>query len=430
MRYILGLLISLIAVNSVAELSDPEVRINQNKQTDLFERSTGNAKQVQDEYLQLKEQAKQGIQNKQGLGLITSETEASLQQKTQQLQGATATQLEAQGMQEVLEQNIMEQFYVDYERPLNKQAMEDAKVLANAQKKLLQNLQGKLKELDVECKVEKGEKEQEPVYFLQLEQKPIKNTIYNQTFCEELRNRYTCTDRVHLKCLQFAEKQSGFEILNSTIPFRHTASGNLSSYDFSNRGDIAHSSYSGGGKLTKGFGHKLLGALGLGINKGSTTQLSPSTTSVEVSFRINIPVNTVSKVELVAANYSALMLVRLNQKLVGVFPVGGNQLALAGFHSVVVKGERKYGGLVGRRTKHETLYPIVDTGYGKYILGLAPNNNATARIDLRPHLVEGINHLAITVIGLNQALISFKLHALERVCLQWQEQWEERCFLK
>ena len=67
-------------------------------------------------------------------------------------------------------------------------ALKDAKKIAKGQDELMRNLLEKLADVGVDCKTVKGPLEQEPTYYLQVEKEVQKDTVYNQTFCEELRN--------------------------------------------------------------------------------------------------------------------------------------------------------------------------------------------------------------------------------------------------
>jgi hypothetical protein len=48
--------------------------------------------------------------------------------------------------------------------------------------------------------------EKEPAYYLQIEKTQHKDTVYNKTICEELRNQYRCTDSVSLTCKKKGKK--------------------------------------------------------------------------------------------------------------------------------------------------------------------------------------------------------------------------------
>lgn len=78
--------------------------------------------------------------------------------------------------------------------------MVDAQKIANAQDELIKNLQAVLKDFGVDCKTAKGPKEIEPAYYLQIKKEQTKDTVYNKTLCEELRNKYNCTDTLSMSC--------------------------------------------------------------------------------------------------------------------------------------------------------------------------------------------------------------------------------------
>lgn len=45
------------------------------------------------------------------------------------------------------------------------------------------------------------------------------DTIYDQYFCERLRNRYSCVGGLTLQCLQFSEKPAELTISHSSIQY-------------------------------------------------------------------------------------------------------------------------------------------------------------------------------------------------------------------
>ena len=90
--------------------------------------------------------------------------------------------------------------------------MKDAKTIASKHRELMDNILGELKDkLGVDCKTIKGDKRIEPEYFLQINKTETKDTVYNQTFCEELRNKYSCNDTVTLKCQRKGMKWDPWE---------------------------------------------------------------------------------------------------------------------------------------------------------------------------------------------------------------------------
>jgi hypothetical protein len=58
--------------------------------------------------------------------------------------------------------------FVDYNRPSTMAYKQDAEMIANASGKMMDNLLGQLKDIGVDCKTVKGNKEIEPQYFMEL----------------------------------------------------------------------------------------------------------------------------------------------------------------------------------------------------------------------------------------------------------------------
>jgi hypothetical protein len=111
----------------------------------------------------------------------------------------------------MIKEDSLNALYPDYNRPGYRQHLKDAKTIAEAQEDLLRNLMEKLKELGVDCKTVKGDKKVEPEYFLQTKISNHKDTVYNQVFCEELRNQYNCRDSVSLTCKRKGKRYGEWE---------------------------------------------------------------------------------------------------------------------------------------------------------------------------------------------------------------------------
>lgn len=189
-----------VSLSAKAEYSDPTTQVNVNEQTDLFENSMDDWGGLQDQIRNQKSSTIEGIERKQGLDSISSNSQLEIESSAAILSSIKATDLNSRGTEELSKENIMNDIYVDFSRPLNKQHMVDAKKLAKGQDKLMGDLLEKLREIGVDCKTVKGPVEKEPTYYLQIEKTQHKDTVYNKTICEELRNSYRCTDSVSLTC--------------------------------------------------------------------------------------------------------------------------------------------------------------------------------------------------------------------------------------
>jgi hypothetical protein len=337
------------------------------------------------------------------------------------------------GRARLVESNLLEEIYLDETKPLYIQHKKDADAIAEASSNMLGNLLGMLKDLGVDCRTVKGNKVVEPEYFIDLKRTPTKDTVYNKTICEELRNSYNCRDKLTLRCLDFSEKPVKFMINSSTIPYAVTPHGDFTSFGFSSTGQFAGTTHSGGGTLKHGAGNKALAAVGLGIKKSSTNHINASELNFSFTFNIGCPLVTLSRLELVDINFGTFIAIKINENMIYVGPKGGDNLALAGHHEDVKQGKKKYGGKYGKRATHTTYYPKVSTGSGgEHILGMGgiADSSSLTRIDLKPYVQEGHNSIEIKVIGIGTPSTNFTLNASERICRNWQENWEETCSIR
>lgn len=198
-----------------ADHVEPEIKTQINERSDLFEQSI---EDLPDFTEQLEADKQLGIDSiggehgtPQGLSFITKQTKEELQAESSNLEAIDADDLNSRGQEGMIKNDTLNELYTDYSKPLNQQHMRDAQSIAAAQDALLSNLLGALKELGVDCKTVKGNKKIEPEYFLQTKTTTHKDTVYNQTFCEELRNKYNCQTSVSLKCIRKGIKWDEWE---------------------------------------------------------------------------------------------------------------------------------------------------------------------------------------------------------------------------
>jgi hypothetical protein len=203
---LVSILILLSTQIANADHVAPEVQTQVNKQTDLFQKSVSN---LPDFTNRLEEGKQAGIDSMgdgggaapSGLSSLTKKSKSELESESGELSAINEHELDSRGREEMIRKNAINELYMDYSRPLNVQHMKDAKTMAEAQNRLLDNLFAILKEkAGIDCKTIKGDKKIEPEYFLQIKTTTHKDTVYNQTFCEELRNSYSCNDMLTLRC--------------------------------------------------------------------------------------------------------------------------------------------------------------------------------------------------------------------------------------
>ena len=193
---------------SIAKADHLEVEIptQKNEQTDLFDSSIDNFA----DFTNKLEHGKQGGidsmggegGNPQGLKYITKKSKSELEGESSKLESINENDLASKGREEMIKSDNLNKLYRNYTRPVDKPHLSDAKTIAKAQEELLEKLMKDVEKLGVNCKTVKGDKKVEPEYFLQTRTSNHKDTIYNQTFCEELRNSYNCRDTLTAKCMR------------------------------------------------------------------------------------------------------------------------------------------------------------------------------------------------------------------------------------
>lgn len=190
--------------SSFADYRDPEVRTHVNKQTSYLKDTLGDEQASIEDFTGNLDKSKAAIGSSDkalsDISEIVGSNKNEVIQESDHLSEINADDLESKGREGLIKENVINDLYVDYSKPLNKQHAKDAELLANAQNDLFTNLFGKMRELGVDCKTVKGDKVQEPEYYIQIKTTQHKDTIYNQTFCEELRNKYNCRDSLALRC--------------------------------------------------------------------------------------------------------------------------------------------------------------------------------------------------------------------------------------
>jgi len=185
----------------MADYLDPTGKTNVNVQTNLFKESVGNVQEFEGQIDEGRNAAIGKLNSpNEGVGFISGKSQEEVESNASSLSAINANDLQDKGTQKMLEENIIEEIYIDETKPLNIEHQKDAKKIADASDLLLAKLMDLLKALDVDCKTVKGNKEIEPEYHLEIKKEKTKDTVYNKTLCEELRNKYNCTDTLSMSC--------------------------------------------------------------------------------------------------------------------------------------------------------------------------------------------------------------------------------------
>lgn len=130
--------------------------------------------------------------------------------KANELNSIKETDLDDAGRQKRVSKEY--QFYdenelePDYTKPGNRMHKLDSDDIVTATEKTMRqvgtDLMKRLIELGFNCKTVKGAIHKDPTYYIDIKKEDQKNTEYDQFFCEEPRNQYSCNDSVSLNCVK------------------------------------------------------------------------------------------------------------------------------------------------------------------------------------------------------------------------------------
>lgn len=192
------LLTLLIFNNAFSDYKDRTSKTNINKQTDLFPSSVGDIKSLETGIEENKDKA---IYNQEAMRNITCKSKGEVESSVNHLQNKDPRNLESQGRKELIKQNLLNDLYINEESPRAQLILKDAENIGKASGKLLNDVNAVLKDIGIDCKSAQGNKIAESEYRIRVQEEMIKNTSYNKTVCEEVKNKYSCFDKLTLKCL-------------------------------------------------------------------------------------------------------------------------------------------------------------------------------------------------------------------------------------
>jgi hypothetical protein len=220
----LKLLIGIILVSiffireAAADYIEPTSRTQINQQTDLFEKSVDNLKSFEQQLEEDKAKATSSLDNpSKALDYISDKSQGEIESEANDLSSIGHNDLADKGRAKLVESNLLEEIYLDETKPLYIQYKKDVDAIAEASSKMLGNLLGMLKDLGVDCRTAKGNKVVEPEYFIDLKRTTTKDTVYNKTICEELRNKYNCRDILTMRCSKKAV--GGRKFVKIIVPY-------------------------------------------------------------------------------------------------------------------------------------------------------------------------------------------------------------------
>lgn len=197
---LLCLALQILTNAAFAQYLDEQLETNINKVDPLFERSVPNL----EEFKAALEQDKGLIAEQIGQNMMPPIADSDkIANERAKLESLDALELDSIARREMAKDPFHNEMFVDLSRPGMQAHLEDAKKIAKGSSKMIGSIIANLKDIGVDCKTVKGNIERDPEYFMELKQEvdsKEKDTIYDQHFCERLRNKYSCSSTLSMKC--------------------------------------------------------------------------------------------------------------------------------------------------------------------------------------------------------------------------------------
>ena len=357
-------------------------QINKNDISNLFNQEVED-RQGLDKFLEnSKKEAEQGVASKKAVQILEM-NEPELEDKAFELNSINANSLESKGEEERAkeENTYYESLEIDYTDPKILNHKKDIDKIADANTRLLSRLIEGLRDFGIDCKTVKGDKELEPEYHLEIKKEPLKDVTYNQNICEEVRNRYSCTDTLTMKCTDL-----GF------------IAGTLKNVT----GNMVHKLYGNG-------------VLHIGVNEKAYFY---NKWGAQSDFIFTFDIDNAAGIEsfkLLQVDWADYVLIKLNGNIIFQSSGVNGKIEMSyDWSNYRVAGGKKYYG--------------VDIGTGNYV----PANTRkyySNSVDKegRQYLKNGSNTLHIRLAYGRGGKIWTALSYKERVCKAWGEDWNEVC---
>lgn len=182
----------------------PASRTNINQVTDFFNQNIEDKRNIET----VIEQSRQGAQTNIATSAASAEIPSSDKADSEvgKLSNISAYELESAGMRarqseeyEFYDQNGFE---IDHTKPLVMQHKKDMDKIADSSEALLGKLTAGLKDLGIDCQTVAGSQQQEPEYYINIEQEQKLDTVYDKKFCEQPHHTYSCNYVLSTTCVR------------------------------------------------------------------------------------------------------------------------------------------------------------------------------------------------------------------------------------
>ena len=202
------IIVAVLSLLIFSPLAVSAIQTQINKVTDLFDKHIENKDTLLQSMKEQNENASERIKSGSGHEYIEGMGEA--EGKARELNSIKESDLDNAGRQKRLSKEY--RFYdenelePDYTKPGNRMHKLDVGEIVEATERTMNRLGAdlidKLLSIGFDCKTVKGAIHKEPTYYIEIQREERRNTEYDQFFCEEPRNQYSCIDSVSLKCVK------------------------------------------------------------------------------------------------------------------------------------------------------------------------------------------------------------------------------------
>ena len=192
-------------LNSRREQFVPPVgRANINQVTDFFDLNIEDKRATEAAIEKSRQVMQENIARNAAMPEIPSSDKADA--KTSKLESIPEYELESAGMRARQSEECafydQNGFEIDHTMPLVAQHKRDIDKIADSSEVLLVKLTQGLKEIGLDCQTIPGNSEQEPEYYMTLEQETKLDTVYDKKFCEQPKHTYSCNYILSTTCIR------------------------------------------------------------------------------------------------------------------------------------------------------------------------------------------------------------------------------------
>jgi hypothetical protein len=360
------------------------VKTNKNKMTTEFEDHIADKKDLDVNIEALRDIGTSAANSSPDFGnFLSTDDSGKVFSGASRLGNIDENSLESEGRKEryATDNAYFDDFETDYTRPGAARHKKDAEDIVSATEIHIEKLTETLRKNGIDCKEVKNKPDIKDPYYIEIEKEEVGDTEYDQKFCEYLRNVYSCSNDLVVKCEQPTSEQAVLKP-KTNIDFYYDTNGSL--------------------VLDSGGHH---------VGAGQV-----------FNFYFEFDVSDVSAVKTLSVNdisFDDLVLVKFNgQKVYSGYIDGIERLELRIDRKFYACGRQNHGVQIDSNKSH-----VVSIEHGAY-------RHRSINKDLKPLLKHGTNRIEITLAVGGWGAVVMNMTYATAACKKWSEEWNDICKLK